>query len=427
MPANSSPINERDVQEVEGVGRGISAESLAELDCNLAHGPPIPFTTMKAVHTDLENDHQSFDIALVVPWYGGSHKSWADAVVRYSRHHVRLVSHPAEHWRWRIAGGPVTLAEQLEVAYPGAVRPDVVVVSSLTDVSALCGLARHVVGEASIVVYQHESQLLYPRSPHQSKEPADEAGSMAEWRSMVASDEVWFNSAFHRNAYLNAAKVRFTSIATTPGHEHLIDGIAAKASVLPVAVEMADIVARPLSPTVEPLVLFNQRWDDDKRPGAVMAALDDVARSGAAFRVALAGPRSEHARRPRLGAALSARVVHDESADRSVYAQLLHAADVVVSDAVHEFFGVSIVEAIAAGCVPILPARQNYPNLVAGLPRFLHHGHDLVPRLRATLDSLSAPTAELTTELAKIMLLARSHEASLVIDDFDRRINRLAR
>ena len=70
------------------------------------------------------------------------------------------------------------------------------VVSSLTDAASLCGIARHLVGDAAVVVYQHESQLIYPRATRQSKQPDDEAGSMAEWRSMIAADEVWFNSAF---------------------------------------------------------------------------------------------------------------------------------------------------------------------------------------------------------------------------------------
>jgi len=365
-------------------------------------------------------------VAVVVPWYGGSHKSWADAIVRHSHHDIQLVTHTAEHWRWRVAGGPVTLAEDLELAYRDRDRPDVVVISSLTDASALCGLARRAIGDAAVVVYQHESQLLYPRSPRQSKEPVDEAGSMAEWRSMVASDEVWFNSAFHRDVYLATVRKHFAEVLTAPGHRHVVERVAAKASILPVGVEMADIAQRQLGATRDPLIVFNQRWDDDKRPGAVMVALDHVASSGMPFRVALAGPRSALATMPRLGATLQTRVVHDEEADRATYAQLLYDADIVVSDAVHEFFGVAAVEAIAAGTIPLLPARQNYPDLVARLPRFLHHGHDLVPRLAETIASLFDPSQELETDFARVAEMARRHEASLVTAEFDQRISRLA-
>ena len=72
------------------------------------------------------------------------------------------------------------------------------------------------------------------------------------------------------------------------------------------------------------------------------------------------------AARERLGG----RVVHwGYLPDRQAYEHLLRQADLVISTADHEFFGVSVLEAISAGAFPLLPQRLSYPELI---PAALH-------------------------------------------------------
>ncbi|MCX5653631.1 MAG: glycosyltransferase, partial [Planctomycetota bacterium] len=49
---------------------------------------------------------------------------------------------------------------------------------------------------------------------------------------------------------------------------------------------------------------------------------------------------------------------------RETYEELVRGSDIVVSTAFHEFFGLPVVEAIAAGCFPLMPARLSYPEIV---------------------------------------------------------------
>jgi glycosyltransferase involved in cell wall biosynthesis len=84
------------------------------------------------------------------------------------------------------------------------------------------------------------------------------------------------------------------------------------------------------------------------------------------FRVAIAG-RSHRQSAPEFEAArerLGDRVVQFGYAGGDDYNRLLRRADVVVSTAIHEFFGVAIVEAIYGGCFPVLPNRLSYPELI---------------------------------------------------------------
>lgn len=50
--------------------------------------------------------------------------------------------------------------------------------------------------------------------------------------------------------------------------------------------------------------------------------------------------------------------------NRRAYFDLLRRGDIVISTAFQENFGLSIVEAIAAGCLPLLPERLSYPELI---------------------------------------------------------------
>jgi glycosyltransferase involved in cell wall biosynthesis len=114
------------------------------------------------------------------------------------------------------------------------------------------------------------------------------------------------------------------------------------------------------------LILWNQRWEYDKDPDTFIRALILLADQGLDFQVALAGTSHRQAA-PEFEAArqkLAERVVHFGRADEAHYIALLRRADVVVSTAIHEFFGVAVVEAIYSGCFPVLPRRLAYPELI---------------------------------------------------------------
>jgi glycosyltransferase involved in cell wall biosynthesis len=85
------------------------------------------------------------------------------------------------------------------------------------------------------------------------------------------------------------------------------------------------------------------------------------------------------------------------------YARLLWEADVVVSTANQDFFGISVAEAIYCGCWPVLARRLNYPALVPAA----WHGETLFDaqaglrgRLRARLTDPRPAPSELRAHVA---------------------------
>jgi glycosyltransferase involved in cell wall biosynthesis len=328
-------------------------------------------------------------VVVCEPYFTGSHKGWAEGLAGHSTHDVRLVTHQGGFWKWRMQGAALTLAAELEELVTQWGRPDVVLVSDMVHVPALLGFARGGLVGVPVIAYFHENQLTYPTPDGESPE---QTYAMTNWLSMAVADHVVFNSQYHRDEVLTALP---GLLARFPDHRHTswLDGLAAKSSVLPVGVEAERFGRRGGTADRDdaPVVLWNHRWEYDKDPAAFFRALDAVDDTGIDFRLIVAGesfqtvpPEFERARQR-----FADRLVHFGTAGHDVYPALLGQADIVVSTARHEFFGVAVVEAIAAGALPLLPERLSYPELVPEPQQtFLYRDDaDLVERLcRALTD-----------------------------------------
>lgn len=346
-------------------------------------------------------------VLLVEPWLHGSHKRWAEQYRAVSSHDVHIVGLPGGRWRWLLRAGALEGANAVTRWVADHGTPDVLVVSGLIDVAHLLGLAgRSLTPRPPVVVYQHESQLVYP-----GRRADEQEAALRNWLSWCAADLVLFNSAYHRDAVVDALPA-FLDRIPEPAHLPYLGAVIERFEVLPVGVDLQPFLTgptdRPSGVDAGPLILWPHRWEPDRDPDAFACALEKLEGAGLAFGLVLAGEEppggSRHtgAVRASLAERFASRVVAAGPFDRDSYQQLVGAADIVVSCTKHEFFGVSIVEALAAGCRPVLPASLSYPELIP--PRW----HDIalyepgrfgtalcaavenVERDRARIDGLSA-------------------------------------
>lgn len=316
------------------------------------------------------------NVLALEPWYGGSHRHFLDGLARHSAHDVRLVTMADRYWKWRMQGGAVTLAAKAREAADDGFVPDVLFATGMVNVPAFLALTRDRFADTPVVLYFHENQLTYPLRDGQER---DLTYAYINYLSALAADRVVFNSAFHRDEFFEALP---ELLRRFPDYTHLrtAQRLRDKSSVLHLGLDL-DALDRnaPLRKRDggSPIVLWNQRWEHDKNPEAffrTMNRLDDI---GAPFRLILAGERFE-VQPPAFETAFrryADRIIHYGYAeDLPEYAKLLHRADLVVSTARHEFFGVAIMEAIHCGCHPLLPNRLTYPELIpAQLHRPLLH------------------------------------------------------
>jgi glycosyltransferase involved in cell wall biosynthesis len=220
------------------------------------------------------------------------------------------------------------------------------------------------------VIYFHENQLTYPV---RTEDERDYQFAMTNLTSALAVDAVWFNSQFHLDSFLDALAKFLKSM---PDHQPFesIEKIRSKSSVYPPGI--ADFAARKARKPGPLRILWAARWEHDKNPEGFFEALDTLRAENVPFRISVIGQSF----RDQPGIFEQAHRSFQHLIDywgyqpgRDDYQRALCQADVVVSTANHEFFGISIVEAIAAGAYPLVPNRLSYPEIL-GLGRIEEAG-----------------------------------------------------
>ena len=303
-------------------------------------------------------------ILALEPYYGGSHRSFLDAWIDGSRHRWTLLTLPPYKWKWRMRHGAVTLVARVMERLEAGESWDLLWCSDMLNLAEFRGLAPGAVHRLPSVAYFHENQLTYPVQFEQER---DLHFGLTNLSTALAASAVWFNSAFHRDEFLDALP---RMLKRMPDYQPFdaVERLRGRCHIHPQGIapmpRRGPRVPGPLR------ILWAARWELDKNPEAFFAALEILRRQGTEFRLSVLG--ESFRRVPEIFAA--ARGSLADRIDRwgylprrEDYEEALREADVVVSTARHEFFGVSVVEAIAAGCYPVLPRRLAYPEILSGL------------------------------------------------------------
>ena len=332
-------------------------------------------------------------VLAIEPYYGGSHKAFLDGWQAHSRHQWDLRTLPAYKWKWRMRHAPVTLAAQLmarsaassgnnesdndEAVQNGGQAWELLFCSDMLNLAEFRGLAAKAVRDLPCCVLFHENQLTYP-SQHQDSR--DLHFAFSNITTALAADQVWFNSCFHQKEFIAAAR---ELIRRMPDHQptFAIDAIAEKSSVQPLGITPID-ADRPAKQDRVLDILWAARWEHDKDPETFFDAIRRLRQLGAPFRLHVIGEsfrdvpdifeKARHEFAAQIG-------YWGYLESRDAYATALAQSDVIVSTAKHEFFGLSVLEAMSAGVVPLLPERLSYPELLAAelhpmLSRSLYDG-----------------------------------------------------
>ncbi len=355
----------------------------------------------------------------IEPFFGGSHKDFAEGLVENSTHSIDLITLPSRFWKWRMRGAALyflNMISNLE-AYDGLITTSLM---SLSDFKALSD------GKCPpVLVYFHENQLTYPLAPG---ERMDYHFGFTDITTGLAADRILFNSHTHFDAFFSHLP---GFIGKMPEFKPTwaSNAIRKKSGVLyPGCSFPPGKMNHDRKGESPPLIIWNHRWEFDKNPGAFFDALDAVDKKGIDFKLALLGENYQVKPKPFLNAKKRFRdkiVNYGYVKSKTEYIKWLKKGTLVISSALQENFGISIIEAVRFGCLPLLPNRLSYPEIIPGA-----YHDDFIYRdqndLAAKLERILTHPEDYLDKRNLLSDFMANYSWRLLIDQYDLELERLA-
>ena len=309
-------------------------------------------------------------ILLIEPYYTGSHKKWAEGYIKHSSHHIKVLSMAGHFWKWRMHGGAVTLARMFNNMNW---KPDLILCTDMLDLTTFLSLTRAKSNNIPTVIYFHENQISYPWSPKDRDilNKRDNHYGFINYASALSADKIFFNSIFHRKTFLKDLK---PFLKNFPDNNELetIEEIKNKSGVLYLGLDFSNFKAKSDQKTNTPTILWNHRWEYDKNPELFFAIMKKIKNKKINFNLIIVG--ESFGKSPKIFD--EAKIEFDKNIikwgyQKSVkdYIDCLFRSDILPVTSNHDFFGISVMEAVYCNVWPILPNRLSYKEL------FRNEGH----------------------------------------------------
>ncbi|EDV36540.2 uncharacterized protein Dana_GF13014, isoform C [Drosophila ananassae] len=301
-------------------------------------------------------------ILIIEPFYGGSHKQLISTLVD-SLHpeEYEIYTLPAKKWHWRARSSALYFSQVI----PQDHSYRVLFTSSVLSLAELIGI-RPDLATCRKVVYFHENQLIYP--VREVKERDCQYG-LNEILTCLAADLVLFNSHFNRSSFLDNVKP-FLNIQPDFRVKNIREKIESKCEVLYFPINFKVFPdQRPVEDSTDTKdalhLVWPHRWEHDKNPELLVEVLLELVNRNADFQVTICGesyqevPEAFDSLKEKLGEKL----INFGHLTRDEYVRTLLSGDIVISTAIHEFYGVAMLEAAYCGCYPLAPNKLVYPEI----------------------------------------------------------------
>ncbi len=297
-------------------------------------------------------------ILFLESFFGGSHKDFALGLKEHSRHEIDLLTLPDKNWKWRMRGAALEFTSRVE----NIEKYDLIFATDMINLADF--KACNDIKDIPVVLYFHENQLTYPLAPGQKQ---DWQFGITNITSALCATKILFNSRFQLDEFIIKTE-EFCSNVPDFKPQWIKKKILKKSKVLYPGCRFSKSKINLNNPDIKPpLIVWNHRWEWDKNPDVFFQVLSTLKEKKISFKLALLGENSGNI--PKKFRAAEQKFKDElisfgyvESKDE--YIQLLKRGAVVVSTSIQENFGISVVEAVRMGCIPLLPDRLSYPEIM---------------------------------------------------------------
>jgi len=298
-------------------------------------------------------DKDKKNIWLLSAYMADSHASWVNWLISNNpQFDWDLLALPGRFFRWRIRGNPLSWLDKLPAGIP-----DLIIATSMVDITTIKGLHPRL-ANVPVYYYFHENQFAYPCSEGQfsSIDP-----QMVQLYGALTAQRLLFNSNYNQQSFFDGVDELIAGMPDEIPHDVSLR-LREKSEILPVPVTPIKSGKKD-----NRLILWNHRWEYDKNPDLFAEAMLALAENGVEFRLALLGARHHKplSALEKLRDKLGSHIVADGKVDEEEYKQIVGKAGIIVSTSLHEFQGLSMLEAASAGVIPLAPDALCYPELYA--------------------------------------------------------------
>lgn len=297
-------------------------------------------------------------ILIVDSFFTGSHRYWGEELKKRLPFETALLTLSGKNWKWRMQGGAFELAEKFKKL---SKKPSLIIATDMVNLPLFYAFAGITKETTPCLLYFHENQFSYPVSDLDGDKKAGRENHYAfmNLTSALFAKELIFNSDFNRSSFLKGAR---NLIKALPNNNLKLEDL--KTSIIYPGI-VYEAVER--NPSATPTILWNHRWEHDKNPELFLKGIGALKQKEIKFKLIIVGKGTETERVKQVfKTQFKEELIHCGYAEsKAEYLKLISQANILPVTSKHDFFGISVAEAMQAGAYSILPNHQAYPEHLA--------------------------------------------------------------